>query len=333
MRRLTVTLLAGCLLATGCTDDGQRDQLQLVENPRAATPADSPPRTAKPEGRVLPVRGEVTALGVSGRTLAVAVHGADRATVRMYDLDRLSATPHVLRVPGPVERLEWSAGGALLGTVPGADRYVHLAHGYDVAGQTAVDGGPTSVARLGSMTLVALRERKAVALSENEHPAGTISGKLASADQVLAIGEHAVVLDRLRSAVFQLDVPGRKVGVGLRAGQGATNAVADRFGRALVIDTRSEGLLAFSVDPLVLRQRYPVPGTPYGIAYDPERDLAWVTLTARNQVVGFDVAGGEPVEKYRFDTVRQPNSVAVDAKTGLVVVGSSKGEGIQVIEP
>ena len=84
-------------------------------------------------------------------------------------------------------------------------------------------------------------------------------------------------------------------------------------------------------DPLLMRQRYPVPGAPYGLAYDPKRDLLWVTLTATNEVVAFDVAGGEPEEKHRFPTVEQPNNVAVDPISGRVIVASATGKGIQVI--
>ena len=36
-----------------------------------------------------------------------------------------------------------------------------------------------------------------------------ITGDLMSADQVLSTGKDAVVLDRLRNAVFELDVPRR----------------------------------------------------------------------------------------------------------------------------
>ena len=112
---------------------------------------------------------------------------------------------------------------------------------------------------------------------------------------------------------------------------GATNAVGDRYGRVLVTDTRDGELLAFSAAPLIMRQRFPVPGGLYAIAYDRARDLAWVTLTERNEVVGFDVAGGEPVERYRLATVRQPNAVAVDPNSGALIVGSGTGDGIQVV--
>lgn len=145
-----------------------------------------------------------------------------------------------------------------------------------------------------------------------------------------------VELDRLRSAVFEMTTndQGAEVrGAGLRAGDGATNAVPDRYGRLLVVDTRGGEFIAFSIDPLIMRQRYPLPGAPYGIAYDAQRDLAWITLTERNEVVGLDVAGGEPTEKHRFPTVRQPNTVSVDQETGRVTVTSGDNGGIQVISP
>lgn len=149
--------------------------------------------------------------------------------------------------------------------------------------------------------------------------------------QLFQVGDRQVQLDRLRSAVFERD--GDKNGSGLRAGDGATNAVPDRYSRLLVVDTRGGELMAFSVNPLIMRQRFPVPGAPYGIAYDAKRDLAWVTLTERNEVVGFNVAGGEPVEKYRFPTLRQPNAVATDEASGRVYVSSANNGGIQVISP
>jgi hypothetical protein len=193
-------------------------------------------------------------------------------------------------------------------------------------------GLPGRTARVGDRTLIARGKAGLEVLRDGEKER-VIRGKLASADQVLAVGGKAVVLDRLRSAVFEVDVQAGKIGLGLRAGQGATNAVVDEYDRVLVVDTRMGALLAFSVDPLLLRQRYPVAGSPYGIAYDSKRDIAWVTLTETNEVVGFDVAGGEPKELHRFPTVRQPNSVTVDEHTGSVVVASAAGEGFQVIEP
>ena len=143
---------------------------------------------------------------------------------------------------------------------------------------------------------------------------------------------HPLALDSV-DITFDLDPAAGTIGAGLRAGDGATNAVTDKYGRVLVTDSRGGELLVYKPDTLVELQRYPVPGAPYGITYDPAHDLAWVTLTATNQVVGYDIAGGEPVERHRLNTVRQPDSVAVDPNTGRVLVASADGGGVQVITP
>jgi DNA-binding beta-propeller fold protein YncE len=100
-------------------------------------------------------------------------------------------------------------------------------------------------------------------------------------------------------------------------------------GRVLVADTRGDELLVFGADPLMLRQRYPVPGAPYGVTGSAK--LAWVSETATNSVVGYDLSTGIPVEKVRYRTVQQPNSLAFDDDTGTLYVVSGAGGGVQVI--
>ena len=94
------------------------------------------------------------------------------------------------------------------------------------------------------------------------------------------------------------------------AGEGATTMVADAAGRVLVADTRGGELLVYGVDPLMLRQRFPVPDAPYGLVASGGDTpvLAWVAQTATNTVVGYDLSTGIPVEKVRYRTVQQPNS-------------------------
>jgi hypothetical protein len=59
--------------------------------------------------------------------------------------------------------------------------------------------------------------------------------------------------------------------------------------------------------------------------------LVWVSLTASNTVVGYDLSTGIPVEKVRYPTVRQPNTLAYDESSGTLYVVSGSGDGIQVI--
>ncbi|HEU5469076.1 MAG TPA: hypothetical protein VFV67_00365 [Actinophytocola sp.] len=333
LRRLVATVLVGAAALAGCSaTDEPTDELMLTDSPVAATPAVSPPPAATPAGTVVRLAGSPTALAIDPRAGLLAVAVAEPAAVLLYRLDDLSATPRTVPLPGAAEDLRPAGdGGPLLVAAGGALVRITLPAG--TATTTTMAGAPVSAAQADGDTLVALREGREVAVVGEDAVRRVISGGMFSADRVLATGDDAVVLDRLRNAVFRLDVPAGAIREGLRAGEGSTNAVTDRFGRVLVVDTRGEALLAFSADPLLLRQRYPVAGAPFGIAYDPARDLAWVTLTAKNEVVGYQVAGEEPRERYRFPTVGQPNSVTVDPGSGRVFVASATGEGIQVIAP
>jgi DNA-binding beta-propeller fold protein YncE len=151
----------------------------------------------------------------------------------------------------------------------------------------------------------------------------------ARVDALVAQGNTTVVLDRGQTSVTALSEDGTEAEHALRAGEGATTMAADRAGRVLVADTRGGQLLVFGTGPLILRQRYPVPDAPYGLA-DSSR-MAWVSQTASNSVVGYDLATGIPVEKVRFRTVQQPNSLVYDESSGTLYVLSGSGAGVQVI--
>jgi DNA-binding beta-propeller fold protein YncE len=161
---------------------------------------------------------------------------------------------------------------------------------------------------------------------------GAVTARLqifARVDGLAAQGDTVVVLDRGQTSVTSVDPSGTKAEHALRAGEGATTIAADSAGRVLVADTRGQALLVFGTDPLMLRQRYPVDGAPYGLAGSSR--LAWVSQTATNSVVGYDLATGIPVEKVRYPTVQQPNSLAFDDDADTLYVVSGSGAGVQVI--
>jgi len=269
------------------------------------------------------------AIDAATGTLAVAIESPPR--VLLYSLGNPRAMPRAVELPGVVTHLS-VAGGSLLAPVASANQVVEINIVTGGTHMVPVSGGPTSATEFDGQLLVAVPGARGVAVLTGDRLARTITGAV-SPDEVLAVATAAVLVDQSRSAVFDVDVAAGTIGAGQRAGDGATNAVADSYQRVLVVDTRAGELLAFSAGPVLMRQRYPVPGAPFGLAYDTRRGLAWVTVTALNQVVGFDMAGGEPVEKYRMPTVRQPNSVAVDPTSGRVIVASASGGGIQVIQP
>jgi hypothetical protein len=324
--------LAGALVLSGCSSaQSTGDDLQIVANPVAAKPAVSPAVSVKPAGQVLG-SGSVSAVAVEPSTATLVIAVSQPPSLRLYDLNALASPPVNMPLYDRAEKLAVAPGRVEIAE-PGRGVVQQLSLPDRKLTETKTGGQPASSIAYGADRLVAMGTAKDIRVLPAAGPARTIGGQLYSADDVVDTGKGVVVLDRLRTAVFSVDVAAGKVGEGLRAGDGAANAVADSYGRVLVTDARAGALLAFSAGPLILRQRYPVPGGAYGIAYDAKRSLAWVTLTERNEVVGFDVRGGEPVEKFRFPTVRQPDSVGVDDRSGRVIVGSAAGEGTQVIQP
>ncbi|HEY0640520.1 MAG TPA: hypothetical protein VGD67_23060 [Pseudonocardiaceae bacterium] len=344
---IAVATVAG--LATGGCAAGARDPLQVADTLAAAVPATSPP-AAGPDGRVLPLPAAVTGAAATAAvvepdsgTLAVAVTLGDQGRLLLYRLGDLDGEPRVVELPGPVGELAIGEPGELLAPVPATGTVLRLdaATGSVRRAVTVPPGGAAmaavqerdtmTAAVAGSRLVVSLGTRVSV-FDGGDAVSRAVDG-FAGPPELVTVGSRVAVLDRPRTALATIDPGTGERGPALRAGDGAAHAVADRYGRVLVTDTRGGELLAFTAEPMIMRQRYPVPGAPYAIAYDPARDLAWVTLTERNEVVGFDVAGGEPVERYRFATVRQPDAVAVDSDGGVVLVASGTGEGIQVVRP
>jgi len=106
---------------------------------------------------------------------------------------------------------------------------------------------------------------------------------------------------------------------------------ANRF---YVADTRGDAALIYGARPeLEQLDRVSLPGSPYGIAIDPERNHLWVTLTAEHRVVQFALEGRTLREIARYPIVRWPNTVAVDPASGRVfVTGKPNGE-LQILDP
>ena len=118
------------------------------------------------------------------------------------------------------------------------------------------------------------------------------------------------------------------------AGEGPTHVRAGPENRFYVTDTRGDAVLVYGARPEPKQlDRVSLPGSPYGIAVDPERDELWVTLTAEQSVVRFAPDGRTLREISRYPTVRQPNSVAVDPASGRVFVTGKADGQLQILEP
>lgn len=322
-------------LVSGCSAERSSDAQRAIV---PAGPASAPLGGPAPAGMVVPLDSPATGVVVDSRSATVAVALADPPRLLLTALDS-TAPPRQVPLPGPAADLVLAAeGGPLLVPVTAPGSLVRVPLDGGPPSTTSLNGSPRGAVTVGGATVVALGDKLTVL--DGDRLRTTVSGFGDAARLVPATtpagtpaGAKVWVLDRARTAVSVVDLTSGDTSPSLRAGNGAADAVADRFGRMLVTDVRDGELLAFAGDPPVLRQRFPLPGAPYGLAYDGRRDLAWVTLTGRDEVIGVNVAGGEPVVVHRFPTVHQPDAVAADPVSGRVLVVSASGAGLQVIDP
>lgn len=270
------------------------------------------------------------------RQLAVLTAGADPAApagVAVFGPGQV--VPRMVELPGPASALTSDGHGTAYLAARGGYVVLDLTGGHATQVKVADCAGVdfTAIARRADGKLMLGSADGAVYTVGAEGPAGaTVQNRtkiFARVDGLVTQGNTTVVLDRGQTSVTTIDSDGR-VAQSLRAGAGATTMVADPVGRVLVADTRGDELLVYGVDPLILRQAYPVRQAPYGLAGS--RDLAWVSQTASNMVIGYDLATGIPVEKVRYPTVQQPNSLAFDETSDTLYVVSGSGAGVQVIE-
>ena len=301
----------------------------------------SPPVSQDPAGAVRPLGGHATAAVFDGgtRQLAVLAPGADPgAPASLTEFGDPGVAPRVVALPGPATALTGDGRGTAYLATRGGYFAVDLATGHaaQVTVADAQQADFTAIARRADGKLVLGSADGAVYTLAPQPPAGAGSATVGSRNKILARvdalatrGNTTVVLDRAQTSVTTIGADGR-VEQALRAGEGATTLAADPQGRVLVADTRGGQLLVYGVDPLILRQAYPVRQAPYGVAGS--RELAWVSQTGSNIVIGYDLSTGIPVERVRYPTVQQPNSLAFDEASGTLYVVSGSGAGVQIIE-
>lgn len=330
VRQQAAGLLFFSFLVAGCASKTLEGAPPTIE---PARPAQSPPLSQVPAGATRPLDGHPQAAIFDGRTaqLVILTSGSAGSAPASITVMGPQQTPQrVIELSGPATGLTGDGGGTAYLSTRGGYFTVDLSAGrvarVPVAGAEAVDF--TAITRRADGTVVlGTADGSVYTLATGQ--ASDRTKIFAHVDSLAAEGNTVAVLDRGQTSVTTIGADG-KVGQQLRAGQGATTMVADPAGRLLVIDTRGGQLLVFGVDPLILRQAYPVRQSPYGVAGS--RGLTWVSQTSANIVIGYDLSTGIPLEKVRYPTVRQPNTLAFDDAAGTLYVVSGDGGGVQIIE-
>jgi DNA-binding beta-propeller fold protein YncE len=320
--RVGLTLLAVFGLAS-CSSHSVDAPPPTVVPAEAAV---SPPVTGTPAGVVRPLAGEAQAAVFDMATGALVVLGTAVVTTVAP-----AGPQRTVALPGAATAMAGDNNGRVYLSTRGGYFRFDIARGaatrVDIDGQSGTEF--TAIARRADGRLVLGSADGGVYTLSSDTAVSARLKIFARVDSLVTQGNTTVVLDRGQTSVTTIDASGADAEHALRAGDGATTMAADPAGRVLVADTRGDELLVFGTDPLILRQRYPVRGAPYGLAGS--SGLAWVSQTATNTVIGYDLATGIPVEKVRYRTVQQPNSLAFDDTSGTLYVVSGSGAGVQVI--
>nr|WP_197512811.1 hypothetical protein [Mycobacterium sp. 852002-10029_SCH5224772] len=325
-------------VTVGCSSNPLQSAPRTIEPALAAV---SPPVSQPPAGAVRPLAARAAAAVFDGGTgqLAVLAPGADAAgptSVAVFGDPQ--AAPRIVDLPGPATALTADGHGTVYLAARGGYFAVDLTTGHAarVGVTEAAQSEFTAVAQRADGKLVLGSADGAVYTLASPTPGAVTSASVETRNKIFARvdclatqGNTTVVLDRGQTSVTTIGADGH-VQQALRAGRGATTMAADALGRVLVADTRGGQLLVYGVDPLILRQAYPVSQAPYGLAGS--RALAWVSATLSNIVIGYDLSTGIPVEKVRYPTVQQPNSLAFDEASDTLYVVSGSGAGVQVID-
>jgi DNA-binding beta-propeller fold protein YncE len=333
-RAVAVAATGAGLVAIAVAGCGSGSSSTGAAPPRAAEPAESPPLHAAPKGPSVAVGREPEGVAWDAAAGLIAVGVRQPAQVVFVDPKSLKAVRRV-PLPAPPRHLTYDAVGKdVLVPAEAADELLAVrpdgvvwaakvgTHPHDA---TSV-GGNVFVADEHSDQVTVLRNGHVVKTLHTPHQPGGITG----------VSERRVAVVAVSARVLQIyGVHSLKPIARLPAGVGPSHIVS-RVGFAYVADTQGEQILVYDIGRHSrLAARIPAPGTPYGLAIDHGRGLLWVTLTATDRIAEYRVSR-DPARPHlvaTYPTLRQPNSVAVDERTGAVFVAGRDSGRLERITP
>jgi DNA-binding beta-propeller fold protein YncE len=304
--------------------------------PPAPEPAEAPSLEKKPAGRVVEVGSAPEGIAADSETGLVAVALRNPNELALID-GGSGETLRNVELPESARHLDLAApGGPVLVPAEGSDSLVQVSlPDGEITSETPVGDFPHAAAAVPGGRIFVVNEMASTAsIVEDGREIEKIEtdlkpGGVAVTDSGLVgvVGVRGLTLEVFDAGT--LDSLGS-----LDAGEGPTHVEAGPENRFYVTDTRGDAVLVYSASPEPKQlDRARLPGSPYGIAIDPERNQLWVTLTAEQRVVQFALEGPTLREIARYPTVRQPNTVAVDTASGRVFVTGKTDGQLQILEP
>ncbi len=317
----------------GVPTEGKRPPADGLPPP--AEPQQAPPQTTPIPGRIVPVGPAPEGVVVDAATRTVAVAKRDPNELVLLNADTGQVTQRVA-LPGLVRHLQLAdPGGPILVPVESANALVRVElpdgralpqvlTGTVPHDASQAENGTVFVANEHGGTVTVLRGLEIVKVfTDSVQPAG-----------LAPVGRDMGLIDVRKNDLTIYDAGTLSIVGSVPAGDGPTHLVADRHGRMIAADTRGNAVRVF--EPLPTPHQVgevAQPGGPYGIAYDPTRDLLWVASSGTNEVIGYDMSQATPREVRRLPTVQNPYTLGVDANTGRLFIAGQAAGVVQIVDP
>lgn len=340
-----VCLLTIGLLVAGCSSDTGSPAPTTTPVPVRAA---KPPAEPAPAGTAaVPPAGKVVPIGNAPEGIVVAESGIGAVAVRNPDgvalIDAISgAVRQTIPTDGAARHLSLAGpDGPVLVPLEGSNQLceLNLAEGRITSATTGVGRQPHDAAQTAGGTIVVTNERGGGVLFVR---AGTVVASLPAGPTqpggVAAVGDYAAVADVQGNGVWVYDGSTHQQVAQGPVGMKLTHAVAVSGDAAAFADTDGGAVFIEHINPQLAQvAKIDAPGKPYGLAFDAARRRLYVTLTASNLMRMIDISdAAKPRVLGDLPTVQQPNSVAVDPRSGAVLVTGSDpdgGSGLQVVTP
>ena len=327
-----VLLIAGCsgFPRPSANSAAPSVSTALVTHAPAAEPGTAGAPAVPPAGLVVPIGNapEGIVVGASG-VGAVAVRNPDE--VVLFDAGTGSVRQTV-STTGAARHLELvGADGPVLVPLEASNELVQLslADGKVISTATGVGRGPHDAAATDDRTVVVTNEQGGGVVFVRD---GAVLGSLPAGPPqpggAAAVGAFVAVADVQGNGVWVYDGSRRQLVAQAPVGVKLTHAIGLSDDLAAFADTDGGAVFIEHIDPQVSQSaRIDAPGNPYGLAYDRLRHRLYVTLTASNVLRVIDFSDpSKPRTLGGVPTVQQPNSVAVDPRSGAVLItGSTPG--------
>jgi len=290
------------------------------------------PLSTPPAGQVVAVgnRPEGIAYDPTSAVLAIGIRGPDAVLF----LDRDGRLLKRVGIPSAPRHLSFAApGGPLLVPAEKSGELIELSVPTgDVVEKVRVGRQPHEAAAAGGRAFVTNEFSDTVSVVEAGRVVTDLPGP-AQPGGIAATHTHVCVVG-VRSHVLQLfDARSLQTLGSAPAGAGPTHVVADGD-VCYVVDTAGDSLVGFQTAPsLSLLFKTHLDGRPYGAAVDTERKRLWISETNTNTLAELSLSESGPRLVATFPSVREPNSLAVDAGTGRVYVTGTGDGVIQILDP